>query len=87
LVQSGKKCENALIYLPKEFKELDFENYYKSKAFLYDVKKPQYDFQFDYAKYLHRKKIQSQFYLNGEILSKQRSDLSLTEKSMKRQKF
>lgn len=80
LVQSGKKYENALIYLPKEFKELDFENYYKSKAFRYDVKKPQYDFQFNYAKYLHRKKIQSQFYLNGEILSKHRSDLSLTEK-------
>ncbi|WBV61901.1 ComEC/Rec2 family competence protein [Chryseobacterium camelliae] len=80
LVQSGENYENALIYLPKDSKELNFENYYQSKAFLYDVKEPQYDFQFNYAKYLHRKKIQSQFYLHGDILSKPRSDLILTEK-------
>lgn len=80
LVKEGKKYKNALIYLPKTSKELNFENYYKSKAFRYDVKEPQYDFQFNYAKYLQRKKIQSQFYLNGEILSTHRSDLSLTEK-------
>lgn len=80
LVKEGEEYKNALIYLPKASKELNFENYYKSQAFRYDVKEPQYDFQFNYAKYLHRKKIHSQFYLNGEILSKNRSDLSLTEK-------
>lgn len=80
LVQSGKNDENALVYLPKESEELNFENYYKSIAFRYDVKKPQYDFQFNYAKYLQRKNIRSQFYLQGEILSKHRYDLSLTEK-------
>lgn len=80
LVQSGKKYENALIYLPKDSKELNFKNYYQAQAFLYDVKEPQYDFQFNYAKYLHRKKIWSQFYLHGDILSKPRSDLTLKEK-------
>jgi len=80
LVKSGKEYENALIYLPKTAEELNFENYYQSQAFRYDVKEPQYDFQFNYAKYLRRKKIQSQFYLNGEIQSKHRFDLSLTEK-------
>lgn len=80
LVQSGKEYENALIYLPKESEELDFENYYTSQAFRYKVKEPQYDFQFNYAKYLQRKKIQSQFYLQGEVLSKHRYELSVTEK-------
>jgi len=80
LIKSGKMYENALIYLPKKSEELNFENYYQSKAFRYDVQKPRYDFQFNYAKYLHRKNIRSQFYLQGETLLKHRSDLSITEK-------
>lgn len=79
LVKEGEEYKNALIYLPKKSEELNFENYYQSNTFRYDVKEPQYDFQFNYAKYLRRKKIQSQFYLHGEILAKQRFDLSLTE--------
>jgi len=79
VVKTGKECRKAIIYIPKTSKELNFENYYQSKAFQYEVKKSQNDFQFNYAKYLHRKKIRSQFYLHGEMLSKHRSDLSLTE--------
>jgi competence protein ComEC len=80
VVKTEKDYRRTIIYIPKKSNELNFNNYYQSKAFQYEVKEPQHDFQFNYAKYLHRKKIQSQFYLHGEVLTKLRSDLSLTEK-------
>lgn len=70
MVKEREEYKNALIYLPKDSEELNFENYYKSQAFRYDVKEPQYDFQFNYAKYLHRKKYSRNFILMEQFYQK-----------------
>ncbi len=76
----GNKVFDAIVNVEKAEKELDFNHYYKAKAYLVQPKSPEYDFQFDYSKYLKRKNISYQCYINGEISSAARSDLSFTEK-------
>ncbi len=71
---------NAVIYLPKSTKELDFVHYYKADAFITQPYSPQYDFQFDYAGYLKRKNIEQQVYLQEEISSAERADLSVSDR-------
>lgn len=71
---------NAIVNVEKAQKELDFNHYYKAKAYLVQPKSPEHDFQFDYSKYLKRKNISYQCYINGEISSAERNDLSFTEK-------
>lgn len=80
IVQIGKETFNSNVLIPKESKELDFEHYYKAKAYVSQSQSPQYDFQFDYAKYLHRKDIFYQCYINDEVNSAVRNDLSFGEK-------
>lgn len=80
IVEVGSQKINSVLLIPKESKELDFEHYYKAKAFVSKPQSPLYDFQFDYAQYLHRKNIFYQCYVNGEITSAHRNDLSLAEK-------
>jgi competence protein ComEC len=79
-VQTGKHRFDAIIYLPKQSKELDFEHYYRAEAYITQPKAPQYDFQFNYARYLNRKGIGYQCYISGEITSAARNDLSNEEK-------
>lgn len=79
-VQVGKENFNSIILIPKDSKELDFEHYYKAKSYVNQPRSPKYDFQFDYAKYLHRKNIFYQCYINGELSSAVRNDLSIAEK-------
>lgn len=76
----GNKMFDAIVNVEKAEKELDFNHYYKAKAYLVQPISPEYDFQFDYSKYLKRKNIFYQCYINGEISSGERSDLSFTEK-------
>ncbi|AZA75671.1 ComEC/Rec2 family competence protein [Chryseobacterium indoltheticum] len=76
----GNKVFDAIVNVEKAKNELDFNHYYKAKAYLAQPKSPEYDFQFDYSKYLKRKNIFYQCYINGEISSGERSDLSFTEK-------
>nr|WP_262908593.1 ComEC/Rec2 family competence protein [Chryseobacterium turcicum] len=71
---------NVIVNVEKPQKELDFKHYYKAKAYLLHPKSPEHDFQFDYSKYLKRKNISYQCYINGEISSAARNDLSFTEK-------
>ena len=80
IVEIGKANFNSIILIPKESKELDFEHYYKAKAYVSQPQSPTHNFQFDYAKYLHRKNIFHQSYVNEEILSAVRKDLSFSEK-------
>jgi competence protein ComEC len=80
IVQVGKENFNSIILIPKDSKELDFEHYYKAESYVSQPRSPQYDFQFDYAKYLHRKNIFYQCYINGELSSAVRNDLSIAEK-------
>jgi competence protein ComEC len=80
IVEVGKENFNSIILVPKDSKELDFEHYYKSKALVSKPESPKYDFQFDYAQYLRRKNIFHQCYINDEISSALRNDLSFDEK-------
>lgn len=80
IVQIGKETFNSIVLIPKNSKEFDFEHYYKAKAYVSQPQSPQYDFQFDYAKYLHRKKIFYQCFINDEVSSATRNDLSFAEK-------
>lgn len=79
-IQAGRENFRAIIYIRKNEKELDFHHYYKSVAYISKPESPKYDFQFDYALYLHRKNIQYQCYVNKEILPAERDDLSVSEK-------
>ncbi|HCA08059.1 MAG TPA: ComEC family competence protein [Chryseobacterium sp.] len=76
----GKEMFNAVLYLPKKDKELDFNHYYKGDAYLSKPRPPQYDFQFDYAGYLKRKKIEYQCYISKGISSAKRNDLTFNER-------
>ncbi len=76
----------SVFYLPKNSKDLDFVHYYKSEVFITKPYSPQYDFQFDYSKYLKRKNIQYQIYLSKEILSAGRNDLNISDK-IRQQRF
>jgi len=70
----------AIVNVEKGKKELDFNHYYKAKAYVVQPKSPEHDFQFDYSKYLQRKNIFYQCYINGEISSALRADLNFSEK-------
>ena len=75
---------NAILYVPKDEKGLDFNHYYKAEGYITKPKSPEYDFQFNYAKYLSRKNIEYQIYINDGISSAQRNDLSWGEKFSQR---
>lgn len=79
-IEVGNSIFNSVLLIPKNSKELDFEHYYKAKAYVSEPHSPKYDFQFDYSKYLQRKNIFYQCYVNGEISSAARNDLSFGEK-------
>ncbi|MFZ4931824.1 ComEC/Rec2 family competence protein [Chryseobacterium sp. Mn2064] len=76
----GDQNFNSILYLPKTSKELDFIHYYQSEAFVTRPYPPQYNFQFDYARYLRRKNIQYQIYVSGEPIYTKRDDLDLTDR-------
>ncbi|WP_410493639.1 ComEC/Rec2 family competence protein [Chryseobacterium sp. PMSZPI] len=80
VVEVKKQYFNSIFYIPKTYKELDFKHYYKVEAYIAQPKPPQYDFQFDYAKYLKRKDIENQCYISKEISSVERNDLHFTDK-------
>lgn len=79
IVRLGKKSFNSIIYIPKNHEELDYKNYYKAEAYITQPRQPQYDFQFNYAKYLKRKDIDYQIYLSKIFFAVERNDLSFTE--------
>lgn len=78
-VQTGKESFNAVLYLSKDEKELDFRHYYKGEAYLSKPRSPEYDFQFDYARYLRRKSVEYQCYISRGVSSGERSDLTFNE--------
>ena len=71
---------NAILYVPKEEKQLDFKNYYQTKVYINKVESPKNDFQFDYAKYLARKGIYYQSFATDEILEAPKKKLTISEK-------
>jgi competence protein ComEC len=83
-IYTGKESFNAVIYIPKTNKELDFKHFYKAEAYLSKPKSPQYDFQFDYSRYLKRKNVEYQCYILKYISSAVRNDLSFYEQIQQR---
>jgi len=79
VIQAGHQQFNAVLYIPKEHGELDFIHYYRADAYLSEPKAPQYDFQFDYSKYLNRKDIGYQCYIPDEIFAAPKPDVNLRE--------
>lgn len=80
IVRLENESFNAVIYIPRNHEELDFNHYYKAGAYIIKPESPEYDFQFNYAKYLRRKNIEYQCYLSKGISSAVRPDVSFTEK-------
>ncbi|MCJ7933478.1 MAG: ComEC family competence protein [Chryseobacterium sp.] len=78
--QVEDKSFNMIFYIPKDHAELDFKHSYKGKALIIQVKSPQYDFQFDYAKYLQRKNIEYQCYLLQGLSSAEKRKVSFVDK-------
>lgn len=75
-----EKPFSAVISIPKEQQELDFLHFYSAEAYLNPTQKPQYDFQFDYQKYLARQNIHYQGFIPNEILFKKKESVSFADK-------
>ena len=75
-----KKPFSAVISIPKEQKELDFLHFYSAEAYLNPTQKPQYDFQFDYQKYLAQQNIHYQGFIPNEISFKKKESVSFADK-------
>lgn len=80
LAKTEKNEINAILYVPKDEKKLDFKNYYQTKVYINKVESPNNDFQFDYAKYLARKGIYYQSFATSEILEAPKKRLTISEK-------
>ena len=79
-----EKPFSAVISIPKEQKELDFLHFYSAEAYLNPTQKPQYDFQFDYQKYLARQNIYYQGFIPNEISFKKKESVSFADKIKKK---
>ena len=75
-----EKPFSAVISIPKEQQELDFLHFYSAEAYLNSTQKPQYDFQFDYQKYLARQNIHYQGFIPNEISFKKKESVSFADK-------
>ena len=75
-----EKPFSAVISIPKEQKELDFLHFYSAEAYLNPTQKPQYDFQFNYQKYLARQNIHYQGFIPSEISFKKKESVSFADK-------
>ena len=75
-----EKPFSAVISIPKEQQELDFLHFYSAEAYLNPTQKPQYDFQFDYQKYLARQNIHYQGFIPSEISFKKKESVSFADK-------
>lgn len=71
---------NAILYVPKEEKQLDFKNYYQTKVYINKVESPNNDFQFDYAKYLARQDVYFQAYLPNDVLKTEKKSILFEDK-------
>ena len=75
-----EKPFSAVISIPKEQQELDFLHFYSAEAYLNPTQKPQYDFQFDYQKYLARQNIHYQGFTPNKISFKKKKSVSFADK-------
>lgn len=79
LVYHQNQWVKSIVIVPKDFEELDFKHYYKGNGFINKLTPPQYDYQFDYHKYMARKSIFYQMYFGEPLQSSVRNDLTIVE--------
>lgn len=77
-IESGLHFKSIVI-LPKSEAELNFKNFYQATGFILKVEAPQHDYQFNYQKYLQRKRIFHQIYLPRGYKESGRKSLSFIE--------
>ena len=75
-----EKPFSAVISIPKEQQELDFLHFYSAEAYLNPTQKPQYDFQFNYQKYLAWQNIHYQGFIPNEISFKKKESVNFADK-------
>lgn len=71
---------NAVVSVPKADEQLDFTKYYQTESYINRVEAPNNNFQFNYAKYLSRKNIFHQAFINGELITVPKKALTFSEK-------
>lgn len=80
VVNSGSAPFNAVVSIPKADEQLDFTKYYQTETYINRVEAPNNNFQFNYAKYLSRKNIFHQLFINGELITVPKKTLTVSEK-------
>lgn len=70
---------NLVVSIPKDQKSLDFQHYYQAETYINKVEAPKNDFQFNYAKYLERKGVYFQGFVNNGITEVPKKNLSILE--------
>ena len=80
VVNSGSAPFNAVVSVPKADEQLDFTKYYQTETYINRVEPPNNNFQFNYAKYLSRKNIFHQAFVNGELITVPKKTLTFSEK-------
>lgn len=80
VVNSGSAPFNAVVSVPKAYEQLDFTKYYQTESYINRVEAPNNNFQFNYAKYLSRKNIFHQAFMNGELITVPKKALTVSEK-------
>ncbi|WP_239284761.1 ComEC/Rec2 family competence protein [Chryseobacterium taklimakanense] len=80
VVNSGSAPFNAVVSIPKADEQLDFTKYYQTESYINRVEAPSNNFQFNYAKYLSRKNIFHQAFINGELITVPKKALTFSEK-------
>lgn len=86
VVNSDSAPFNAVVSVPKTDEQLDFTKYYHTESYINRVEAPNNNFQFNYAKYLSRKNIFHQLFINGELITVPKKTLTVSEK-IKRQRL
>lgn len=69
----------GVVSVPKKVPELDFAHWYQGEFRINELKSPENDFQFDYARYMSRKYIFFQGFLYGSLQAAERKELSIRE--------
>lgn len=71
---------NAVLSLPKDLGQLDFDHFYKAQAYIHQPEKITNNFQFDYGKYLERQQIYFQAYLPNEFQKTEKTAIFFPDK-------
>lgn len=70
----------AVISISKDLPQLDYRHIFQTDAYINPVEAPDNDFQFNYAKYLSRKQIYHQIFINSQPLKAEKNTLTFSDR-------